>query len=95
MDRAYLRLVTNDGKPVGRPLRAQALPTPKPDALSEIEEAVAAASAVHDVVRRLQQAILEGDQVAIRAFARSAEFKAARGVRAAEKLRDLHLRAAG
>ena len=93
MDRAYLRLVTIDGELTDRPLRTQ--PAPEPDALSEIEEAVAAASAVHDVVRRLQQAILEGDQVAIRAFARSAEFKAARGVRAAEKLRDLHLRAAG
>ena len=95
MDRACLRLVTNEGKPVSRPLRALALSTPKPDTLVEVEAVVVAASAVHDVIRRLQQAIVDGDQVAIRAYARSAEFRAERGVRMAEKLRDLHTCAAG
>ncbi|GEP01921.1 hypothetical protein [Methylobacterium haplocladii] len=95
MDRTYLRLFTSDGKLIEQQRSAPKRPIPSsPTTSSKFDVAVADANAVHDVVRRLQLAIMDGDKVAIRALARSAEFKAERAASAAEVLRDFYKRAA-
>ena len=85
---AHLRLVPSDGSEF-RPPRKPRRPTPKRPYLTDFERASAAAENIHDVLKRLHQAVIGGDEVVVRALARMAERKAANVAALTKMLLDL------
>ena len=84
----HLRLVPSNGSQLETSRKPRRV-APKQTQLRELEEISNAAENLHDVLRHLHQAVIDGDAVVVRALARSAERKAAKIVARTKLLGDL------